>query len=298
LYDYFLSNFLVVIANPDSLATIDLYDSFLSNDKIKTFKSLLRGKIKFLKYLTMNGFIASCSDDDTVNILNPATGESIQKYSKHTKTFNCLDQIDVDTLVSGSSDNTIHIWEISSGQTLYTIDVGDSVISVKSLPNGLIACGLYNGNISIYEYSTRKLTKTLSGHTKDVRSIELLNEQFMASGGWDNQVIIWDLSSIKYKLSQHQSGVMCVKRLSSSLMASADSSGFIIIWNWLNGSLVFKLMHHIDYVSSLDLYDDQTLISATSVKTIKLWNITNGQLIKTINTYFGINALAMLNRGK
>jgi WD40 repeat protein len=252
----------------------------------------------------MMGFVASISDTK-VNILKPTTGESIQKYTKHTKTINCLDQIDEDTLVSGSNDNTVHIWEISSGKNLFTIDVADSVFSVKSLPNGLIACGLYNGKINIYEYSTSYLVKTLVGHSDRIRSIEILNEQFMVSGSEDKKVIIWDLYSysIKYTLSQHENGIWCVKRLSSNLMASADLKGLIIVWNWLNGSLVYKLMHHIDSKSSLDLYDDQTLISATLDKTITnnkitLWNITNGQLIKTINTDFRINDLAMLNRGK
>jgi WD40 repeat protein len=297
---FFLYNFLVVIANSDPLATIDLYDSFLSNVKIKSFKSLRRGEIRFLKYLPINGFVAGSSYDTTVNILNPNTDESIQKYTKHKNTFNCLDQIDEDTLVSGSSDNTMHIWEISTGETLKTINVGFSVFSVKSLSNDLIACGLDGGNIKIYEFSTENLTNTLIGHSGDVRSIELLNEQFMASGSSDTKVIIWDLTSysIKYNLSQHQSGVMCVKRLSSNLMASSDYSGLIIIWNWLNGYLVHKLIGHNSSVYSLDLYDDQTLISGSQDKTIKLWNITNGQLIKTINKDFGINAIAMLKKGK
>jgi hypothetical protein len=37
-------------------------------------------------------------------------------------------------------------------------------------------------------------------------------------------------------------------------MASADESGFIILWNWLNGSLVHILKDHTWIVSSLDLY--------------------------------------------
>jgi WD40 repeat protein len=298
----FLSNFLVVIANLDQLATIYLYDSFLSNAKIKSFKSLRRGEIKFLKYLPMNGFVASCSYDSTVNIWNPNTGESIQKYTKHTNPVNCLDQIDEDTLVSGSdgSDNTIHIWDIRTGQTFKRIYVGNSVFSVKSLSNGLIACGLFGGNINIYEYSTENLTNTLIGHSGDVRSIEMLSEQFMASGGYDQEVIIWDLTSysIKYTLTEHKYMVYCVKQLSSSLMASADGSGLILIWNWLNGSIVNKLNDHTSSVYSLDLYDDQTLISGSDDKTIKLWNITNCQLIETINTDSEIKAIAMLNRGK
>jgi WD40 repeat protein len=247
----------------------------------------------------MNGYVASCSEDTTVNVWNPNTGEFIQKYTQHTEQVLCLDQIDGDTLVSGSEDKTIHIWEISTGLTLKIIDVGDSVFSIKSLSNGLIAFGL-GKNINIYEYSTGKLIQTLIGHSGGVRSIELLNDQFMASGSHDKRVIIWDLYSysIKYELSQHERMVKFMKRLSSNLMASGDYNGLIIIWNWLNGSLVHRLIGVTSYVTSLDLYDDQTLISGSQDKTIKLMNITNGQLIKTINTDFQISALVMLQRGK
>jgi hypothetical protein len=247
----------------------------------------------------MNGYVASCSSDTTVNIWNPNTDESIQKYTGHLKSVNILDQIDVDTLVSGSEDKAIHIWQISTGKTLKIIDVGKSVYSVKSLSNGLIACGLYGGNITIYEYSTGNLIQTLKGHTGTVYSLEILNEQFMASGSWDRKVIVWDLYSysIKYNLSQ-QISVSCIKRLSPSLMASGDLSGIIIIWNWLNGSLVHKLNGHDDYVSSLDLYNDQTLISGSLDQKIKLWNISNGKLIQTINTDIYIRVLVMLQRGK
>ena len=159
--------------------------------------------------------MASNSYDTKVNILNPATGESIQKYTKHKNTFNCLDQIDEDTMVSGSYDNTVHIWKISTGQTLNTINAGDWVISVKSLSNGLIACGLYR-NINIYEYSTGNLVKTLTGQSGNVYSLEILNEQFMASGGQDQRVIIWDIFS--YSISHWTSLLQrqCPKIFSST----------------------------------------------------------------------------------
>jgi WD40 repeat protein len=178
----------------------------------------------------MNGYVASCSFDSTINIWNPNTGESILKYTQHRDRVYCLDQIDEDTLVSGSRDNTIHIWKISTGQTFRKINVGVSMYSVKSLSNGLIACGL-GINIKIYEYSTGNLIQTLIGHSGIVWSIEILNEQFMASGSYDNNIIIWDLYSysIKYELSQHEIWVLSVKRLSSNLIASADQLGRIIM---------------------------------------------------------------------
>ena len=81
-------------------------------------------------------------------------------------------------------------------------------------------------------------------------------------------------------------------------MASGDDKGLIIIWNWLNGSLVHRLNANTRYLSSIDLYDDQTLISGSWDNRIKFWNITNGQLIITIYTDIHIQALTMLKKGK
>ena len=288
-------------ANPQP--KFDLYDSLLGNDKIKSFNPFHTNEIRFLKYLSMNGYVASSSDDRTVNIWNPYTGESIRKYAKHSGSVYQIDQIDLDILVSGSGDKTIHIWKISTGELVYTIkQFKEGVISIKSLSNGLIAYGLddIKYNINIYNYLTNALVKTLIGHSGLVNSIEKLNEQFLVSGSSDSQVIIWNLTSqkFKYKFSEHKNVVRRVKRLSTNLMASGDDSGLIIIWNWLSGFLVYKLIGHNSYVLSLDLYDDQTLISGSWDKTIKLWNISNGQLIKTINNNFEIKALVLLNRGK
>ena len=67
----------------------------------------------------------------------------------------------------------------------------------------------------------------------------LLNKQYIASGSKDKRVIIWDLETyfIKFTLIGHSSFLTCVKRLSTNLLASADGSGSIMIWNWLQGTL-------------------------------------------------------------
>jgi WD40 repeat protein len=126
----------------------------------------------------------------------------------------------------------------------------------------------------------------------------MLSEQFMASGGQDRRVIIWDLFtySIKYNLTGHTNWVTCIKRLSSNLLASGDENGKIIVWNWLTGERMFNLTGHTNsiYYNSLDLYDEQTLISGSYDRTVKYWNITNGALIRSINSDIPIFALAML----
>jgi WD40 repeat protein len=256
-----------------------------------------------------NGYVASASADDnsddisgTVNIWDTKTWTSIQTYSSHTDLVYSVDQIDNDTMVSGSRDQTIQIWRISTGETLNIINenAGVYVVRVFSIENKQIVCGLESStsNLQIYNYSMGDLIRTLNGHSSNVNSIEMLSGQFMASGGDDQKLIIWDISSytIKYTLTGHTSSVICIKRLSSNLIASGDGNGTIIIWNWITGGHIYNLTGHTDklYFNSLDLYDEQTLISGSWDRTVKFWNITNGELIRSINVGIQILSLAML----
>jgi WD40 repeat protein len=212
-----------------------------------------------------------------------------------------LDQVDNETMVSGSVDYSFHLWKIRTGQVVKTVYVGVDTIAVKVLLNGLLACGCAGSinNLRIFNYTTGSWSKTLNGHTANVNAIEVLSEQFIASGGDDSGVFIWDLKtySSKYTLTGHTISIYCIKRLSSNLIASGDGNGLIIVWNWLLGKRVYNLTGHTNllYLSSLDLYDDQTLISGSWDRTVKFWNITNGELIRSFNAGIQINALVMLN---
>jgi WD40 repeat protein len=243
--------------------------------------------------------VASASHDKSVNIWDTLTWTSIRKYTNHTGWVLSLDQIDNDTMVSGSQDNTIRIWKISTGETLKIINENTAVLAVRvfSIEYKQIVCGKSgsSNNLQIYNYNTGDLIKTLTGHSSSVYSIEMLSGQFMASGGDDQSVIIWDLFSytIKYTLTGHNV-VLCVKRLSSNLIASGDLNGKIIVWNWLTGEQIFTLTGHLNRLDALDLYDEQTLASGSYDKTVKFWNITNGKLIQTINVEIRISALVML----
>ncbi len=278
---------------------IEYYDN---NTFTKISPNFHTSTIWHLKYLPYkNGYVASASNDTTVNIWDTLTWTSIQRYTNHTGWVYSVDQIDNDTMVSGSADSTIRIWKISTGETLKIINVNVrvSVVRVFSIEYKQIVCAKdgSSNNLQIYNYETGVLVRSLIGHSSRVLSIEMLSDQFMASGGLDNRVIIWDLSSysIKYTLTGHTNYVRCIKRLSSNLIASEDKNYLIIIWNWLTGERIFNLIGHTNALelNSLDLYDYQTLISGSWDKTVKFWNITNGTLIRSINADIQINALAI-----
>lgn len=253
----------------------------------------------------MNGYVASASNDTTINVWDPNTWRSIRHYKNHKLIVYGLDQIDNDTIVSVSEDRTIHVWSMSTGETLKIINNPSLVYYVKTLSNKLIACGLVsnNNNLIIYNYSTGDLVNSLHGHNDNVESIEVLNEQFIASGSLDAKVIIWDLKTSLPNFTfygHNASGVKCLKRVSPNLLASGDANGSIIIWDWSTGEIHHILKGHNSSLwrSTLDLFDHQTLISACYDKTIKFWNIFDGTLVKSIKSDFKIIAIAALKKSE
>ena len=264
----------------------------------KTVKKFHASSIMYIKYLS-NGYLASSSSDTTVNIWDPITWSSIQVYKEHTDYVYCIEQIDTDTLVSGS-DTIVQIWSISTGETSFKIY--NQAFSIRILSDRFrIAIGGGGSGIRLYNYQA-ELVENFYGNKRPVTSIEILSDEFMMSGGWTGELIIWDIStySPKYNLIGHDITIQALKCISNNLVASGDEKGKIIIWNWLEGTLVYTLIGHTSrlFFSSIDLFDDFTLISGAD-KTIKFWNISNGKLIQSINTDLTqINALIVLKRGK
>ena len=278
---------------------IEYYDS-ITKALVKSVGHFHVGRITFLKYLS-NGCVASASIDLSVNIWDPNTWTLIRKYTEHTKSVYFLDQIDNDTIVTASLDSTLRVWKISTGQTLSKINVPSLAYAVKTLPNGLVACGLSEKNVFVYNYTTRDLVHTLSGHSNTIYSFEIFSDDLIASGSFDTKVKTWNLTTFKskYNFTGHKDRVFCIKRISSNLVASADRGGSVIIWDWLKVSIVHILIGHTSglWTSSLDLFDTDILISGSQDKTIKFWNISNGALIQTINVDIQVNALTMLKTG-
>ena len=77
---------------------IEYYDN---KSFVKTLSNFHSNTITYLKYLTLNGYVASASLDLSVNIWDPITWSSIQIYKNLSSPVFGLDQIDADTIVSG-----------------------------------------------------------------------------------------------------------------------------------------------------------------------------------------------------
>ncbi|NER19420.1 MAG: hypothetical protein F6J96_01375 [Symploca sp. SIO1C2] len=121
-------------------------------------------------------------------------------------------------LASGSSDNTIKIWDLEEGGELLTLSGHQyEVFSVSFSPDGKrLASGSSDNTIKIWDLEEGGELLTLSGHQYEVFSVSFSPDgKLLASGSGDGTIKIWDWEKQK-KLhtlpGEHQSWVYSVIR--------------------------------------------------------------------------------------
>ena len=102
------------------------------------------------------------------------------------------------TLASGSSDETIELWDVATRENIATL-IGhrSSVNSVSFSPDGkVLASGaLLDRAIELWDVATRENIATLIGHRSSVNSVSFSPDgKTLASGSDDDTIKLWDVS--------------------------------------------------------------------------------------------------------
>ncbi|MFM6728217.1 MAG: trypsin-like peptidase domain-containing protein, partial [Dolichospermum sp.] len=203
---------------------------------------------------------------------------------------------DGQTLVSGSGDNTIKIWNLGTGQLIRTLSGHSAgVWSVAISPDGRTLASLYSGSITsrgvvehiigIWNLATGELIHTLSSYSKGVAISPDGNT--LASDSYDGAITIRNLATgeLIRTLSGNSAGVNSVAISPDGRTLAGGSDDYTIkIWNLGTGQLIRTLSGHSHSVFSVAISaDGQTLVSGSYDKTIKIWNLGTGQLIRTLS---------------
>ena len=199
---------------------------------------------------------------------------------------------DGQTLVSGSRDRSIRLWDIHTRQLEVTlIETTDFFMPVAISPDGqTLASSSLHGSLRLWNPQNGKHIRTLTGHKDWVSSIAFSPDgQTLASGGAGGKIFLWNTGTWQLietlKQDTHFVEVIAFSPDGKTL-ASGSRDPIIRLWNPQNGKLKGILTGHTDAVMSIAFSPDgQTLVSGGRDRSIRLWNPQNGKLKKTLTGY-------------
>lgn len=189
---------------------------------------------------------------------------------------------DGQTLVSGSEDKTVRLWNVQSGEMIGypLIKHTGFVSSVAFSPDGqTIVSGSQDKTIQFWNIQAKPIGECLTGHMSAVRSVAFSPDgKSLVSGSFDHTIQLWDIQSqqpIGQPLIGHTDIVI-------SVVFSPDGQSFISgsfdkalrLWDIQGQSLGEPFTGHTDFISSVAFsHDGKTIVSGSFDKTVRLWDM-------------------------
>jgi WD40 repeat protein len=205
---------------------------------------------------------------------------------------------DGQTVVSGSADSTIKLWNLNMRQEIHTLSGhSQGITSIALSRDGqTIASGSKDKTIKLWNLSTKEEIYTIAGHSDIITSVVISpDNKTLASASEDTTIKLWNLSNgeeirtLKWQVKVFYSLAILFSFDGNILLTSSEDDYVSLsavafnlatgheIWtkNWKEGMDSIYLMG-----ASLDGESFATF--HLSNRTIKLWNIYSGTEISTI----------------
>ncbi|TEY32597.1 hypothetical protein BOTCAL_0717g00030 [Botryotinia calthae] len=192
-------------------------------------------------------------------------------------------------VASGSSDETIRLWNVATGESLQTLEGHSrSVISVAfSLDGKVVASGSSDETIRLWDVATGDSLQTLEGHSRSVTSVAFSPDgKVVASGSGDETIRLWDVATGESlrTLEGHSDWVTSVAfSPDGKVVVSGSGDETIRLWDVATGESLQTLEGHSDWVTSVAFSPDSKVVSSGSDdKTIRLWDVATGESLQTL----------------
>jgi len=191
-------------------------------------------------------------------------------------------------LASGSTDNTLRLWEVNDGVLLRTMYGHPFPIrTVEFSPDGAnLATGSTDGLIRVWRVSDGVLVSTLKGHAGQLVVIDYSPDGiWLASSAEDYTVRIWR-AMIGKQVYVIDEGMSLINSISYSpdgnLIAWGEENGTIRVWD-IDGENWSLILNKSQPARSVTFSPDGSLLAAGFADgLVNIWKISAGNLIGTL----------------
>lgn len=159
-----------------------------NNDRTKHISFAGHGSSVITCLIFSRGRIVSASDDHSIHVYSPATGELLKSLEGHEGGVWAIAAYN-DTLVSGSTDRTVRVWNLSTGRCTHIFRGHTSTVRCISIvvPEWMDVGG-QGGAITKEMWPKRPLIITGSrDHSLRVWNLPKTDDEDYGLSGWEDE---------------------------------------------------------------------------------------------------------------
>ncbi|KAH8876398.1 F-box/WD repeat-containing protein lin-23 [Schistosoma japonicum] len=198
-----------------------------------------------------------------------------QVLEGHSGSVLCLQYIG-NLLISGSSDTTVRLWDLSTGCCLNVINHhAEAVLHLRFRNNILVTCSK-DRSIAVWDMGPWQkdvsLRQVLVGHRAAVNVVDF-DDKYIVSASGDRTIKVWATDTCAYvrTLTGHRRGIACLQ-YRDRLVVSGSSDNTIRIWDIETGVCFRVLEGHEELVRCIR-FDSKRIVSGAYDGKIKVWNL-------------------------
>jgi WD40 repeat protein len=196
-----------------------------------------------------------CSESNNIHVIDYHNGELLHVYSGdirskigekqgHVGVITCL-AYDMNRIYSGSTDETIMIWDHMSKQRVMVLTGHEGSIVSLAIHGFMLMSGGADATIRLWDKNNGRELRIIHGHSESVLSIDL-GSNWMVTASSDEEVRVWEIKEksrhtikvdTKFRLQGHGTAVT-VAKYGKLEVVSGDKKGDIIVWWVETGAIV------------------------------------------------------------
>ncbi|MBT2524434.1 helix-turn-helix domain-containing protein [Streptomyces sp. ISL-99] len=235
--------------------------------------------------------VVSGSSDRTVRLWDVARRAGRATLSGHSDgILGVAFSPDGRSVASGSADRTVKIWDVRRLRVRATLTGhSDDVNAVAYGEDGatVVSAG-GDGTAKVWDTASHRVTATLAGHTDYVLGAAVSGGHVVATAGFDQSVVLWDLDRAALTARPFAEAWQSAVAPDGRLLASASVDRTVKLWDVRRHRLLTTLTGHTGSVFGVTFSPDGRLLaSAGADRTVRLWDVRRHRLLTTLTGHTG-----------
>jgi len=176
-------------------------------------------------------------------------------------------------------DGLIRLWDVQSGNELFSLDNSEKIYSMALSPAGNLAAAGLNGKIKIWDIDTREEVTEPKQQAGDISSLTFSQDgTLLATGSSEGTVILWKVDGTSLTST---GDILLVNGFPRFLAFSPDnkwlagggSTSYAYLWDTNSGQEMARIPHG-NPITSVSFSPDGTQLFTVSRKVVRIWDIS------------------------